>query len=166
MTRPLAVAGPLALVIALALLDQIVKQVMESMLDERTVVPVLGPVNWFLTHNTGIAFSWLSGLGANGLAILGLVILVVVIVLWTRTPRSHRFAWFGFALIAGGAIGNLIDRVLLGHVVDYVLLTYDRWSFAVFNLADAFITVGASLILADELLGWGRSEPTRDNVPQ
>ena len=58
----------------------------------------------------------------------------------------------GFALVIGGAIGNLIDRVRLGHVIDYILFHTPVWSFAVFNLADAFITVGAMLVVLEEFL--------------
>ena len=154
-------AAPVALVIVFALLDQIVKQVMEATLDERTVVPVLGPLHWFLTYNTGIAFSWLDGFGAAGLVALQLVILGVVVAFWSRTPRARRLAWLGFALIAGGAVGNLIDRALLGHVVDYVLLMAGGWSFAIFNLADAFITIGAALVLAEEFFGWSAARSAR-----
>ncbi len=62
----------------------------------------------------------------------------------------------GLALILGGAIGNLIDRVWHGYVIDYVLFHLPGWSFAIFNLADAFITVGAGLVLLEEFLGWWR----------
>ena len=154
MTRPLA--GPLSAVLLLAFLDQIVKRVFESVLEPRVPVPVLGPLHWFLTENPGIAFSQLAFLGAQGLSLLAIVILGIVVVLWWRTPRAHRLARWGFVLVAGGAVGNLIDRVVLGHVIDYVLLMQGGWSFAVFNLADSFITVGAILVLADELFGWGR----------
>ncbi len=62
----------------------------------------------------------------------------------------------GFALIVGGAVGNLIDRAVYGHVIDYILFHTPVWSFAVFNLADAFITVGAVAVLLEEFLGWRR----------
>ena len=157
MRGPLArLALPLALVCGLALLDQGVKFAMEAALTERTPVPVLPPLYWYLTRNYGIAFSMLDWMGEWGLVAVSTLVLGVVVALWSRTPRAHRLAWFGFALVAGGAIGNLIDRVMLGYVSDYVLLSAGGWSFAVFNLADAFITLGAGAVLADELLGWGR----------
>ena len=151
-----ALAGPLSAVLALALADQLIKRVFEGALEPRVPVPVIGPLHWFLTENPGIAFSQLAFLGAQGLSLLALVILGVVVFLWWRTPPAHRFARWGFVLVAGGAVGNLIDRVVLGHVVDYVLLMRGTWSFAVFNLADSFITIGAIMVLADELFGWGR----------
>ena len=73
-----------------------------------------------------------------------------------RAEKAQRLAHLGFALIIGGALGNVIDRVSYGHVIDYVLFHTPVWSFAVFNLADAFITIGAMLVIADELFGWGR----------
>ena len=77
----------------------------------------------------------------------------------SRQPRrglNRLVARLGFALIIGGAIGNLIDRAIHGHVIDYILFHTPVWSFAVFNLADALITVGAILVVADEFLGWSK----------
>ena len=76
--------------------------------------------------------------------------------LWWKTPAERRLTHVAFAIIVGGAIGNLIDRVRLGYVVDYVLFHTPVWSFAVFNLADAFISVGAAIIVLDEFLLAGR----------
>ena len=72
-----------------------------------------------------------------------------------RAPTAGQvLARIGFALIIGGAIGNLIDRAVYGHVIDYILFHTPVWSFAVFNLADAFITVGAVLVVCEEFLVW------------
>lgn len=64
-------------------------------------------------------------------------------------------------MIVGGALGNLVDRTTLGYVVDYIYFHTPSWSFAVFNLADAFITVGAGLVILEEIVGWlrGGHEP-------
>ena len=64
--------------------------------------------------------------------------------------------WNGGSLVIGGALGNLIDRAVFGYVIDYFLFHTPVWSFAVFNLADAAITVGVGLIILDELLAWRR----------
>jgi signal peptidase II len=69
----------------------------------------------------------------------------------------------GFALIVGGALGNLIDRSVYGHVIDYILFHTPSWSFAVFNLADAFISVGAVLVILDEFVGWRRQTRPSDD---
>ncbi len=96
----------------------------------------------------------LAGLGDTGLVVLALG--VTLIVLYFRSGKSAERVWahWGFALIVGGAIGNVIDRVLFGHVIDYFLFYTQSWSFAVFNLADAFISVGAALVILDEFLEW------------
>jgi hypothetical protein len=70
----------------------------------------------------------------------------------------------GFALVLSGAFGNLIDRVWLGYVVDYVLFHLPNWSFAIFNLADAFITVGAILIVLEEFIGWRREKRQKSRL--
>ena len=77
------------------------------------------------------------------------------------TPVEDRLRLASISLICAGAIGNLIDRAIYGHVIDYVLFHTPVWSFAVFNLADAFITVGAGLVLLDEFLGWRREKAVR-----
>jgi signal peptidase II len=96
----------------------------------------------------------LSFVDGWGLMAISAVIIVFVLYLAVRTEPGHVFARTGFALIVGGAAGNLVDRALLDHVVDYVLFHTPVWSFAVFNLADAFITVGAGLVILQELLNW------------
>jgi len=148
---------PYALIVIVAIaLDQWVKHLIETgmaMHEEIDVLPFLG---LFRTHNKGIAFSLLAGLGDKGLVLVALVVIAVVFFLAVRSTTGQIFARTGFALIIGGALGNLIDRVRLGYVVDYVLFHTRVWSFAIFNLADAFITVGAGLILLEEAVAWFR----------
>jgi signal peptidase II len=67
----------------------------------------------------------------------------------------------GFALIIGGALGNLVDRAVYGHVVDYILFYTSTWSFAVFNLADSLISIGAGLIMLDEVIAILRERKAR-----
>jgi signal peptidase II len=74
-----------------------------------------------------------------------------VLWLWRRTSKERWLAHLGFALIIAGALGNLVDRFLYGHVIDYVLFHTETWSFAVFNLADSFISVGAVAVILDEM---------------
>ena len=156
-----SLAGPAAIVALLVLLDQIIKQVVERALDLGVPVPVWGPLYWLHARNEGIAFSWLGGVGPWALVALSSVVLALMLFLYARTPRAHRLARVGFVLVISGAIGNLIDRATLGYVTDYVFLSGGGWSFAVFNLADELITVGAAAVLADELLGWGRARTAR-----
>jgi len=62
----------------------------------------------------------------------------------------------GFAFVWGGAVGNIIDRASYGHVIDFIMLHTANWSFAIFNIADSFISVGAGLVIIDEILAWMR----------
>jgi signal peptidase II len=146
---------PLSLVvIACVLIDQAIKWLVETWLTFEELVPVLPFLGLYRTWNIGVAFSFLSNFGP--LPLIALTILIVAFVgwLWSRADKARRFARFGFALIIGGAIGNLIDRVFLGHVIDYILFHTPIWSFAVFNLADALISFGAFFILVQEFADW------------
>jgi signal peptidase II len=86
-------------------------------------------------------------------------VIVAVLVAWLRRlPRDRRLLGAAVAIVLGGAVGNLIDRVVNGQVTDFIQVYYGTWSFAIFNLADAAITVGVALILLDNLMGGdGRS---------
>lgn len=138
------------LVVVMLVLDQMIKVLVEAELPMHELVPVLPMLGLYRTHNLGVAFSMLSGM--DGWFIVGLRLLIVAFVLWMwrRTDEGHQFAHLGYALIIAGALGNIIDRFVYGHVVDYVLFYTQTWSFAVFNLADACITVGAGLVLLQE----------------
>ena len=151
--------GTLALIAAL--LDQGVKQWAEAALPFHELVPLLPFLGLYRTYNTGVAFSLFSGSGAWGLLVMTVLVIGFVLFLALRTEGHQRLARAGFALVVGGALGNLVDRSVHGHVIDYVLFHTPVWSFAVFNLADAFITVGAGLVLLDEVLAMRRREPAR-----
>lgn len=148
-SRPLPIA--LFIVIAVAA-DQVLKYLVEAFLPFQQAVPVMPMLALYRTYNYGVAFSMLSGM--EGWFIVGMRLAVVAFVLWLwrRTPPHRFFAHLGYAMIIAGALGNLVDRLLFGYVIDYVLFHTASWSFAVFNLADSFITVGAGAIILDELL--------------
>jgi signal peptidase II len=150
MTRKSILLNFLVVVLAVVL-DQLVKYWVETGMDYHQQIDILPFLALFRTHNEGIAFSMLSSLGDTGLIVMTLLVIGFVLYLWWSSGPEKRIARFGFALIIGGALGNLIDRSQHGYVVDYVLFHTPAWSFAVFNLADAFITVGAGLIILDEL---------------
>jgi len=151
--------SPYALLTVVAIaLDQWIKQLVEGGLAFQEKVDLLPFLALFRTYNTGIAFSMFQSFGDTGLVVIAVLVVAFVLYLATRTPAGHVLARIGFALIIGGALGNLIDRAAYGHVIDYILFHTPVWSFAVFNLADAFISVGAVLVLFDELIGW-RHEP-------
>jgi signal peptidase II len=143
--------------------DQWVKRLVETHLPMQEKIDVLPFLALFRTYNTGVAFSMFASIGDVGLIVISTAVILFVLYLAARTSADQIIARTGFALIVGGAIGNIIDRALLGHVIDYVLFHTPVWSFAVFNLADALITVGAVLVVIEELLVWRRSR--RGGVP-
>lgn len=148
-----------ALVVAFAAIDQIVKLLVVRTMALGEAIEILPFFALLHARNEGIAFSMLDGFHDTGLAVISLLVLGFVVWLWWNTPAARRLSHWGFALIAGGAVGNLIDRVSLGYVVDYIYFHTPVWSFAVFNLADSFITIGAALILIDEFLVARRPKP-------
>jgi signal peptidase II len=144
---------PAIALIAFALLaDQIVKLLVEAYLPLQEMVPVIPFVALYRTYNLGVAFSMLSGMEGWFIVSMRLVIVAFVLWLWRKTAPERSFAHLGFALIVAGAAGNLLDRFFYGHVIDYILFHTDTWSFAVFNLADSFITIGAACVILDEIL--------------
>lgn len=157
--KPVAVYG---IVAALAVaLDQWIKVLVEANLVMHEKVDLLPFLALYRTYNTGIAFSMFSNVGDTGLIVLTTVVVAFVTFLAIKTTPAQVISRFGFALIVGGALGNLIDRTVYGHVIDYILFHTPVWSFAIFNLADVFISVGAALVVLDEFIAWrrGRSRP-------
>jgi signal peptidase II len=153
----------IVLAIVAVLLDQWIKHLVETGLSLQEPIGLLPFLALYRTYNTGIAFSMLSSLGDTGLIVVALVVVAFVLYLAARTAPGQVLSRIGFALIVGGALGNLIDRAVYGHVIDYILFHTPVWSFAVFNLADAFITVGAILVIFDEFIAWRReSRPSDD----
>jgi signal peptidase II len=148
-SRPL----PIAVFIILAvLLDQAIKIAVETWLPYGEDVALLPFLALHRIYNYGVAFSLFSGVERWAIIGLRVVVVAFVLYLWRKTPPDRAFAHLGYAMIIAGAIGNLIDGVLYGYVIDYVLFHLETWSFAVFNLADSFITLGAVSIILDELL--------------
>jgi signal peptidase II len=151
---------PYALLTIVAIaLDQWIKYWVETGLELHQPVEILPFLALFRTYNTGIAFSMLDSFGDIGLIAVSVCVVAFVLHLATKTGPGQVLARIGFALIVGGALGNVIDRAVYGHVIDYILFHTPSWSFAVFNLADAFITVGAVAVVFDEFIGWRRQAP-------
>lgn len=156
-----AVLSSFFVVFFAVLIDQGIKYLVETRMGYHEQIDILSFLALFRTHNEGIAFSMLAWLHDWGLVAITAAVIVFVLYLWWTNPSNRVFARYGFALVVGGAIGNLIDRVMHGYVVDYILFHLPTWSFAVFNLADTFITIGAALIILEEFLGWRRERATR-----
>lgn len=157
-SRPRFAMGLVAVLVAI---DQTVKWAVEKYLPLREMVDVLPVLALYHTQNKGIAFSMLTFVGEKWLIALMLLVIAFVAFLWAKSNPKRWMSHTGFAFIVAGAIGNLIDRSVHGYVIDYILVHTESWYFAVFNLADSFITVGAAAIIIDELFGkWiYRSDP-------
>ncbi|MEX0852479.1 MAG: signal peptidase II [Bauldia sp.] len=142
---PLSVLG-VGIVAAVIAVDQLAKAIAEARLPLGEALELLPILSLYRVHNTGIAFSMFAGSGAVLIAVMVLVS-AAVIVIWLRSKDGGRLAAVGFALILGGAAGNLIDRARLGYVIDFLLLHIGQWTLFVFNLADAALTLGPALLL-------------------
>lgn len=137
-------------------LDQLTKWVATSRLTLHEPLAVLPSVNLTLTHNTGAAFSFLSGAGGWQrwfFAAVAATVSVVIVQWLRRLPPGSGWLAAGLALVLGGAVGNLVDRLRLGYVVDFVDLYYAGWHWPAFNVADSAITVGVVILVVDALLG-------------
>ena len=142
-----------ALALLLVLLDQLTKYCVSVSFDYGEARAVTGFFNLVLTHNKGAAFSFLAAASGwqRGFFIgIALVAVVVISVLLARHAGERLFC-ASLALILGGAIGNVIDRIALGYVVDFLDFYVAGWHWPAFNLADSAITVGAALLIVDAL---------------
>ncbi|CBI75691.1 Lipoprotein signal peptidase (Prolipoprotein signal peptidase) (Signal peptidase II) (SPase II) [Bartonella clarridgeiae 73] len=132
-------------------LDQGIKYWVMHTIQLGAEIPILSFISLYHVHNSGIAFSFLSSYPHWGIIALTLIIIVFLLWLWKNTENDKFLSYFGISFIIGGAIGNLIDRIRFHYVIDYILFHINGvFSFAVFNLADTFITLGAVAVLIDE----------------
>lgn len=132
--------------------DQVSKTVMVNWLDLYERVAVLPFFNLTLAHNTGAAFSFLAGAGGWQrwffVTLAGVISLVLVIWL-KRLAQTARLEAISLALIIGGAIGNVIDRLVYGYVIDFLDVYVGTYHWPAFNIADSAICVGAVLLIID-----------------
>jgi signal peptidase II len=120
-------------------------------------VPVTGFLNWFLIYNPGAAFSFLANSGGWQrwfFTLLGTA--AAIFMIWyLRRHQNETLLSLAISFILGGAVGNVIDRLVYGAVVDFIDLHYAQWHWPAFNLADSAIVFGAALII------WGEIRPKR-----
>jgi signal peptidase II len=130
--------------------DFLTKAAMQAMFQPGEQRPLTSFFSLILTFNTGAAFSF--GAGAGGWqrwAFAAVAIAASVLIVWLLKRGGSAPYCLGLALILGGALGNLWDRLALGQVVDFLLFHYESWSWPAFNVADSAITVGAGLLIVD-----------------
>lgn len=155
------------LTLSVFVVDQLTKNYFEGNLGlYQQIVVIPGYFSWTLAYNTGAAFSFLAdaaGWQRWFFAAIALVVSAVLVVWLRRLKPEETWLAIALALVLGGALGNLYDRVVLGHVVDFILLHWqNRWYFPAFNIADSAITVGAILLALDMFKSNKSGEPAND----
>ena len=159
--------------LVMLILDQATKQIALHTLEWYTAVPVLPHLNWYLTENPGAAFSFLSTAGGWQRWFFTIVALVVstALVFWLKGLKpQERYSAIGIAFILSGALGNVIDRIIYGHVIDFIQFYYSSaqsclWGFSyyreavgaeciwpAFNVADSAITIGAAFLILELII--------------
>ncbi len=153
---PLKVSGARFLLLSLAVivLDQVTKLLCINLIEHGTMGIAVTPF-FHLVHvyNHGAAFSFLAGMGGWQrwlFAALAVVIGALFVWLLLRTPRTHKWSCLAYALFVGGAVGNLIDRLVHGYVIDFLLFFIKTddffWAYPAFNVADIAVCVGAVIL--------------------
>ena len=152
----------LAVTVIVLVLDQITKYwVAAALQGDGEIVVVRGFMNFSYTENPGIAFGMLNNGNMKWLLIaISVAAIAVVIFYLTRTSPANRILLIALGLLAGGISGNLIDRIRMGRVIDFIEVFYKTYHWPVFNVADAAISVGAALLAIDLFLAPAASRTT------
>lgn len=137
--------------------DQVTKQLVVRTMNWFDVIPVMPHLNWVYLKNTGAAFSMLSNAPPAFFVILGTGVSIGILVWLRRHAQDQRLVAVALSLILGGALGNVIDRVTRGYVVDFIDFYVGNWHFAAFNIADIAISTGAGFLILDAFLDWRRT---------
>ena len=159
----------------LVIADQLIKYYIDFSMEYQSSIPVIdGFFSLHYVRNTGSAFSFLAdkSWGITVLSIISGVLGLMVIVLMIIACIKHlKLLGFAFSLIAAGAFGNLIDRVRLKYVIDYLRFDFGNYTFPIFNLADICAVVGTFILLGIILIGhkyfdafWGSSDKKKDRM--
>lgn len=142
------------LALAVVVVDQLTKYIASTSLEMYQPIAVMPMFNWTLMHNPGAAFSFLAdedGWQRWFFAVIALVV-STVIVAWIKKLQQHeKWQAIALALILGGALGNVIDRIWLGYVVDFIEVYYQQWYWPAFNVADSAISIGVVMIIIDSI---------------
>jgi len=149
-----------AVVVVMA--DQLTKWAIVEWIPLYDKIPLNAYINLTHQNNPGAAFSFLADAGGWQrwffVALSSVVSVVIAVWLWRIRNEGQALLAAGLALVLGGAIGNLVDRILLGHVTDFIQVWFGSWAFPSFNVADAGISVGAALLIIDALFFSGRDK--------
>lgn len=160
-------AAWLLLSVVVVLADQATKYFITQHFGEFERIGVLPVLDITRMHNVGAAFSFLaSASGWQRWVFIGLAVVVSIgIIVWLLRLKDGAYGLLacGLALVLGGALGNLIDRIHLGHVIDFIHFHWDGAYFPAFNVADSAITVGAACLLLDALFE-GKRKPDANTI--
>lgn len=144
------------------LMDQVTKWAIVEWVALYQKIPLNSFINLTHQRNTGAAFSFLADAGGWQrwfFVVLGTGVSAAIAVwLWRIRNEGQAVLGAGLALVLGGAVGNLIDRITLGYVTDFIQVWLGSWAFPSFNIADAAISVGAALLIIDAIFFSGREE--------
>jgi signal peptidase II len=161
-TKNRAASGLKWLLLAAAVIaaDRLTKVLVVASFARGEELPVTGFMSLVLAYNPGVAFSFLAGAPDWTRWLLAAIAVVAsVFLVWMLKRGGSRLLCAGLALILGGALGNLWDRIVIGKVVDFLLFHYGAWSWPAFNVADSAITVGAALLILDSFRPRGADVP-------
>ena len=159
----------LVVALAVVLADQMTKWGIIEWVGLYEKIPLNSFINLTHQRNTGAAFSFLAG--ADGwqrwffIILATAVSLAIAMWLWRIRKRKQTVLAAGLALVLGGAVGNLIDRIKLGYVTDFIQVWFGSWAFPSFNVADSAITVGAALLIIDSLFLSGNEKAAPEEAP-
>lgn len=147
----------IVIVSSVTLLDFVTKKLILANVSSSDAIDILPFLRIVLVKNTGAAFGLFASLGNTFFLLITVVAIIFIIVYLTRIPKGLEF--FAISLILGGAIGNFIDRAMVGEVIDFILLHVDSWPRSVFNpwpafnVADSALTVGITLFIWSNIFG-------------
>ena len=135
------------------ILDQLTKVIAKNSLFEGVSQPVTSFLNWTLVYNSGAAFSFLAQAGGwQRWFFTSVGIIAALIMIWLIRKNTHQTIFsLALSLVLSGAIGNVIDRIIYGAVVDFVDVHYMGWHWPAFNIADSAISIGVILLIVDEI---------------
>jgi len=140
------------LALFVVIVDQGTKYLVMANYSFHEVKPLLPILNIYLDYNRGAAFSFLQSMPHTAYWLFSAVAIIISggLILWMyRLPKNYHWLSAALALILGGALGNLIDRLRFGYVVDFINFHLFNWHFAIFNFADVAISVGAAMLVLE-----------------
>lgn len=142
------------IVITVILLDQITKfLVIENMLLNQSIIIIKDLLHITYIRNAGAAFGLLEEMETPFFLIASSIAILIVFIYLVRTPKDHAFLIGSLSFIFGGAIGNMIDRVRFGEVIDFIDLQYKGHHWPAFNISDSAITIGIGLLFLNMIFG-------------